>query len=130
LSDEERLRLLSAAGRISRPDAIDRRRLVKASKRDRKAARVERAESELESTGIRRLRRESVFITPGLFAPTGFDNQADATEDSDSALRESSERQNCYICKQDFTALHHFYDQLCPACAEFNFAKRGELADL
>jgi hypothetical protein len=26
--------------------------------------------------------------------------------------------------------LHHFYDQLCPACAAFNFAKRTELADL
>ncbi len=130
LSAEERLRLLSAAGRISRPDAIDRRRLVKASKRDRKAARVERAESELESTGIRRLRRESVFITPSLFAPAGFDNQDDATDDAESASRESSERQNCYICKQDYTTLHHFYDQLCPTCAEFNFAKRGELADL
>jgi NAD(P)-dependent dehydrogenase (short-subunit alcohol dehydrogenase family) len=26
--------------------------------------------------------------------------------------------------------IHHFYDQLCPACAPFNFAKRTELADL
>jgi NAD(P)-dependent dehydrogenase (short-subunit alcohol dehydrogenase family) len=26
--------------------------------------------------------------------------------------------------------VHHFYDQLCPACAEFNYAKRTETADL
>ena len=26
--------------------------------------------------------------------------------------------------------IHHFYDQMCPECAEFNFAKRLELADL
>ena len=26
--------------------------------------------------------------------------------------------------------IHHFYDQLCPSCAELNFAKRTELADL
>ncbi len=26
--------------------------------------------------------------------------------------------------------MHHFYDQLCPSCAEFNFRKRTELADL
>jgi NAD(P)-dependent dehydrogenase (short-subunit alcohol dehydrogenase family) len=26
--------------------------------------------------------------------------------------------------------VHHFYDQLCPPCADFNFAKRTELADL
>ncbi|MEX2467263.1 MAG: SDR family oxidoreductase, partial [Gemmatimonadota bacterium] len=38
--------------------------------------------------------------------------------------------QHCYVCKQTFTELHHFYDQLCPACAEMNYRKRGELADL
>ena len=26
--------------------------------------------------------------------------------------------------------MHHFYDQLCPTCAQINFAKRTELADL
>ena len=26
--------------------------------------------------------------------------------------------------------VHHFYDQMCPACAEFNYAKRSETADL
>ena len=26
--------------------------------------------------------------------------------------------------------IHHFYDQMCPTCAEFNFKKRTELADL
>ena len=29
-----------------------------------------------------------------------------------------------------YDAIHHFYDQLCPSCAELNFAKRTELADL
>ena len=38
--------------------------------------------------------------------------------------------QHCYVCKREYTAIHHFYDQLCPKCAEFNFAKRTELADL
>jgi NAD(P)-dependent dehydrogenase (short-subunit alcohol dehydrogenase family) len=38
--------------------------------------------------------------------------------------------QNCYVCKQDYSAIHHFYDQLCPRCAELNFAKRTERADL
>ena len=40
------------------------------------------------------------------------------------------EPQNCYICKQDYSSIHHFYDQLCPACAELNYRKRTELADL
>ena len=38
--------------------------------------------------------------------------------------------QHCYICKQKFTTIHHFYDQMCTPCADFNFAKRTELADL
>jgi NAD(P)-dependent dehydrogenase (short-subunit alcohol dehydrogenase family) len=37
---------------------------------------------------------------------------------------------NCYVCKRDYTELHHFYDQMCPSCAAFNYAKRTETADL
>ncbi|HEX8432915.1 MAG TPA: SDR family NAD(P)-dependent oxidoreductase, partial [Longimicrobium sp.] len=127
LDADERQRLLQAAGQVSRPDAIDRRRLLKATKRERKANRVNRVESVLGETGIRRLRREAVFTTPSLFAPADFE-QSDVT--GEGHFREALEPQNCYICKRDFSALHHFYDQLCPECAEFNYAKRGELADL
>src|SRR5689334_13827055 len=69
LPPDERTRLLRAAGQASRPDAVGRRQLVKATKRDRKAARVHREESVLQETGIRRLRREAVFQTPNLFPP-------------------------------------------------------------
>ena len=44
--------------------------------------------------------------------------------------RSSSELQHCYVCKEKYTQLHHFYDQLCPTCADLNFRKRTELADL
>ena len=36
----------------------------------------------------------------------------------------------CYVCKERYTRVHDFYDQLCPACADVNFAARTELADL
>jgi NAD(P)-dependent dehydrogenase (short-subunit alcohol dehydrogenase family) len=36
----------------------------------------------------------------------------------------------CYICKQQYSSVHHFYDRLCVACGDLNFAKRTELADL
>ena len=126
LDADDRMRLLAAAGRVSRPDAVERRRLVKAFKRDRKAARVEQAEELLQETGIRRLRRETVFTTPNVFPPVGLEQQV--VDDPD--FREAVETQNCYVCKQDYTRVHHFYDQLCPGCAEFNYAKRSELADL
>ena len=125
--EEDRTRLLRAAGRISRPDAQDRRRLVQATRRDRKTAKAHRAESVLANTGIRKLRRATVFMTPNVFPPPAFE-QHDVAGDPD--FREAVEPQNCYICKKDYSAIHHFYDQLCPPCAEFNFAKRTESADL
>ena len=125
--EAERTRLLQAAGQVSRPDALDRRRLVKASKRQRKADKRERAESVLTDTGIRKLRRETVFTTPNVFPPPGFQPEETAAE---PPSRAAVEPRNCYVCKQDFATIHHFYDQLCPACAEVNFRKRGELADL
>ena len=124
---DERTRLLRAAGLVSRPDAVDRWRLLKETKRQRKAAKIQRAESTLAQTGIRKLRRQTVFTTPNVFPPTDFEPN---DVDRDPEIREAIEPQNCYICKRDFTQLHHFYDQLCPPCAELNFAKRGELADL
>ena len=120
---EARNRFLQAAGRVSRPDVIDRRRLLKVSKRKRKAERVHREESVLAETGIRRLRRAPVFTTPNYFPPKG-------DEPASEHYRSSDSEHNCYICKKDYTQVHHFYDQLCPECAEFNFAKRTELTDL
>ncbi|CAN5684591.1 SDR family oxidoreductase [soil metagenome] len=123
----DRLRLLKAAGQVSRPDALDRRRMVLATRRERKAAKVQRAESVLTETGIRKLRGQPVFSTPRLFAPVDFEQQ-DVT--GEAHFREALEPRNCYVCKQDYSALHHFYDQLCPSCAELNYHKRTETADL
>lgn len=36
----------------------------------------------------------------------------------------------CYTCKSRFLELHHFYDTLCPPCAELNWRKRHQSADL
>jgi len=127
ISEAERTRLLAAAGRISRPDAVARRQLVKATKRQRKAGKSQRAEKALNQTGIRKLRRQTVFTTPNVFPPAGF-KQIEIENDPD--FHEAIEEQNCYICKQDYSAIHHFYDQLCPQCAELNWIKRTETTDL
>ena len=128
--ETQRNRLLRAAGEVSRPDAITRRQLVKATKRLKKSQRRERvmeSEAQLTDTGIRQLRRQTVFTTPNYFLPSS-DKQE--TIDTDPDFREALEPQHCYTCKREFSVLHHFYDQLCPSCAAFNYAKRGELADL
>ncbi len=127
LSVEDRTRLLKAAGDIYCPDVTQRRRLVKASVKQRKAEKTSRDQSKLHETGIRKLRREKVFTTPNVFPPKAF-VQEEIKDNPD--FREVVEPQNCYICKQDYSTIHHFYDQLCPKCAELNFFKRTETADL
>lgn len=127
LTVEQRTRLLTAAGEIYCPDVSERRRLVKARVRQRKAEKRQQDQAKLDETGIRKLRREKVFTTPNVFPPSDFEQQ-EIGDDPD--FREVVEPQNCYICKQDYSVLHHFYDQLCPACAELNFRKRTETADL
>jgi NAD(P)-dependent dehydrogenase (short-subunit alcohol dehydrogenase family) len=127
LSETERTRLLTAAGAIYCPDVNERRRLVKAKVRRRKAEKIQRDESKLNATGIRKLRREKVFTTPNVIPPKDF-QQKEITDDPE--FREVVEPQNCYICKKDYSTIHHFYDQLCPKCAELNWLKRTETADL
>ena len=92
------------------PDAKARRQLVKATIRQRKAARV------------RRRRRRSRHRDPDAPPADGLHHaerlparrfeQREAAGDPD--FREPLEPQHCYVCKQHYTAIHHFYDQLCP----------------
>ncbi|MEO6259691.1 MAG: SDR family oxidoreductase [Thermoanaerobaculia bacterium] len=123
---EEVQRLLQATRKVSEPDHRARRKLVKASARQRKAARTQQADQLLSATGIRELRRKPVFTTPNVYPP----KLVPADEPAEEGSRQLGESQHCYVCKQHYLQVHHFYDQLCPSCAEFNFAKRTELADL
>ena len=123
----ERHRLQQAVARVYHPDPALRRQRLKAAERERNAALIERAEAVLNNTGIRALRRRPVFTTPNIFPPENFVPE-DLAGDTDS--RESIELRHCYVCKQKYSLIHHFYDQLCPACSELNFRKRTETADL
>jgi len=121
LPEEERRRLHLAVARMYQPDPVARRRRMKAAERERRKSGTQKAEAVLQRTGIRELRRKPVFTTPNVFPP------------KQAALpgkAEHVEGRHCYVCKRKYAALHHFYDQLCPQCAELNFRKRSELADL
>ncbi len=122
----ERQRLHRAIAQVYNPDATSRRNLRRASDRERSQATTEQATALLNQTGIRELRRKPVFTTPNYFPPA----QPTQSEQEEDARRVPGEPQHCYICKQKFSILHHFYDQMCPDCAAFNFAKRTEMADL
>jgi len=128
VTSDERERFLQALARVYSPDRIERRKLSKAAARERRAARAQADDQRLHDTGIRALRRKPVFSTPNVFAPKHFE-PADVHAEDEPARRVEDER-FCYVCKQPFEQLHHFYDQLCPSCAAFNFGKRDERADL
>ncbi len=126
LTPQEKQELLNAAGDVFSPDPERRRLRAKALKLQRRAARIRRDEEVLGGTGIRALREQTVFTTPNVYPPADF-------RELDSAPTERIEtvdEQHCYVCKAKYREVHRFYDQLCPSCADFNFSKRGELADL
>jgi NAD(P)-dependent dehydrogenase (short-subunit alcohol dehydrogenase family) len=125
---EDRQRLLQAVALVYSPDRSERRRMAKTAARERKAQRVKQDQLARAETGIRALRQKPIFHTPNVFPPENFEQKD--VEDEVTASRVSEELQHCYVCKQKYTQIHHFYDQMCPSCAELNFAKRAELADL
>ena len=120
LPEEERRRLLVAAGRTVHPETDQKRRLVKAF-RKAKRRRVEAHDrSLLAVTGIRAARESEVFVPPPPRLGPGTPERP----------REVLSPKSCYVCKAEYRRLHPFYDALCPACAELNYEKRFQTADL
>lgn len=127
LDADDKAAFFNAAGDVFCPDPEIRRRRTKLLQQQRRADRIRGDEAVLNDTGIRTLRSREVFTTPDVFAPGDF-VQTDVTDAAPE--RETLEAQHCYICKVKYQRVHHFYDQLCPGCADLNFAKRSELADM
>jgi NAD(P)-dependent dehydrogenase (short-subunit alcohol dehydrogenase family) len=120
LPDEERTRLLVAAGRTVHPDLQQKRRLVRSLRAARKRKAEARDRAVLQATGIRAARRTDVFLPP----PRLLETEAPATQ------RELETPRTCYVCKAEYRRVHEFYDALCPPCAELNYQKRFQTADL
>lgn len=120
LPADDRQRFHQAVAQFYLPDPVARRKRLKEAERQRNAAAAERDGSVLHETGIRTLRRQPVFSTPNYYLPDG----------SEEPQQEALDPQHCYVCKQKYSEIHHFYDQMCPTCAAFNFAKRTEKANL
>lgn len=131
LRPDDRRRFHQTIARLSEPDPRAKRKRQKAAK----AASVRRSEAVLDQTGIRTLRRRPVVTTTNVFPPGRFDaHEVDHQAPHDDPRTANNEDRTparvCYVCKKTYTRVHDFYDQLCPACADFNFAARTELADL
>jgi len=121
LSEDERIQFLTTAGQATKPDPALRRRRHKLQRKQEREAQREANKAVRERTTIRKVRQESFFVAPDrlLEAPT-----------EASATKELETPDICYVCKDDFTRVHHFYDSLCPTCADFNYSKRFQTAPL
>jgi NAD(P)-dependent dehydrogenase (short-subunit alcohol dehydrogenase family) len=98
-------------------------RLLRSLKRHRKKERDGRDHELLDSTGMRRARLARA-------APEATATSALPSPESPTTLPELNEPRRCYVCRQLYQALHHFYDTLCPQCGEDNYARRHQTADL
>jgi NAD(P)-dependent dehydrogenase (short-subunit alcohol dehydrogenase family) len=122
LSEDERILLLTAAGKLSRPgrdEIAKRKKDIRRSIRQKVSGKDRLARKE---TGIRKAREAPVFTAPKQI-PSGDDH----AKGEPSELRSP---RNCYICKAEYTKLHSFYDSMCPSCADFNYRKRFQTAPL
>ncbi len=122
LPQDERVALLHAAGRVSHPTKHEHRREAKAVRRARRRERDARDREAVNAAGIREARQATVFVAPPMLG--------DRAATADDPARELSRPRDCYVCKQPYRRVHVFYDSMCPACAELNYAKRFQTASL
>jgi NAD(P)-dependent dehydrogenase (short-subunit alcohol dehydrogenase family) len=122
LPEEQRIALLKASGEISRPDRRERKNRNKNVDRTAHLTALEKDRCARNATGIRSARRAATFTAPAQIEckPAGSEQKGE---------RLLSPR-NCYICKEEFSELHFYYDILCKKCGDLNYKKRFQTASL
>lgn len=121
LPEEQRINLLTQAGRLSRPQKEEFKKRKKDAKKATRRKAAEKDKHARNNTGIRSAREASVFVAPKMTPLEGEKATADV---------ECVNPRNCYVCKELFSTLHHFYDTMCKTCGDFNYAKRFQTSDL
>ncbi|WP_223111651.1 SDR family oxidoreductase [Thiospirochaeta perfilievii] len=121
LGEKRQIALMKLAGRISHPDVYTLKNRRKIKKRLKKQEIVAIERKARAATGIRVAREDDVFSAPLLLTDDSIVNRDDLILNSP---------RNCYVCKAEYTQMHFFYDSMCPKCAELNYQKRFQTADL
>lgn len=121
LSEDQRIALLKASGELSRPCREEKKKRNKAKNKAQRQMVVKQERKSRAATGIRSAREATVFTAP---------KQLTSNEEANHPIQELNSPRNCYVCKDEYTKLHFFYDSMCPKCAEFNYQKRFQSASL
>jgi NAD(P)-dependent dehydrogenase (short-subunit alcohol dehydrogenase family) len=123
LSEEQRIALMKAAGRLTRPSRAESKRRNREEKHTARSVVVRRERAIRAATGIRTAREEAVFKSPACITDQIGNGNEPAPVDLPSPL-------TCYICKAEYLRQHFFYDSLCLDCAALNYRKRFQTAPL
>ncbi|MBK9726949.1 MAG: SDR family oxidoreductase [Saprospiraceae bacterium] len=122
IPEDQQIALMKAAGLFSRPDRKELKKRNKGlNKHINQKIQAHNKEAKA-SSGIRKVRTESIFIAPQQLAAETLQNQ--------SEKQYLSSPRNCYICKAEYQEIHHFYDAMCISCGDYNYAKRFQHCDL
>jgi len=122
LKEEQRIKLMKAAGQLSRPDRAELKKRNKGARQIKKEELSAINRKARAASSIRTARLASVFEAPLQVALS----EAEASKGKHVLTSE----QNCYICKKRYTEVHHFYDAMCTECGDLNYAKRFQTCDL
>jgi NAD(P)-dependent dehydrogenase (short-subunit alcohol dehydrogenase family) len=121
LNADERRELLTLAGLVAKPERHALVKMAKAFRRAEREAARQRDRKVIEQSGLRVQRRSAVY------APLWLERPKPEVKDERPGLHQE---RACYVCKQPFATVHRYYDSLCDACGDFNYAKRAQTADL
>jgi NAD(P)-dependent dehydrogenase (short-subunit alcohol dehydrogenase family) len=122
LSRESRRSLLMLAGLVAKPERHDLVKMAKAFRRSEREAVKQKDRAAIEQAGLRIQRRAEVY-TPLWLPPPDAQPAVEIRPELETARA-------CYVCKQSYTEVHRFYDSMCQACGDFNYAKRSPSANL
>ncbi|MBK5192936.1 MAG: SDR family oxidoreductase, partial [Flavobacteriaceae bacterium] len=118
---DQRTELLKVTGMFSRPDRDEFSRRKKDGKKVAKRKLEAKNKTARKETGIRSAREAVVFVAPKLLPMSHLTGKIKL---------ELETPRKCYVCKTEFTKMHHFYDSMCTTCGDFNYAKRFQTANV
>ena len=94
LPEHYRIALLTAAGRLSRPDPEEKKKRQKEIKRANQRKKTENERKARASTGIRSARTDARYKAPAQLRTGG--------EKREESKRRLNSPRNCYVCKDEF----------------------------
>ena len=133
MAHEDRQRLMRAAGRVAAPDRAARKKLLREFRKQTRAETDQKKSEDrrmLAETGIRSA--TSVRQLKKARAPAPFEPEPlpQVEQQDDHFTAKLNVPRCCYTCKKNFDRVHFHYDSMCPNCAEFNWVRRNQTADL